>query len=179
MEDGNQMINIIYEDNHLLVVEKPVNIIVQEDETKDKDLLTILKEYLREKYDIVILALGANDLQRQYRTSIEELKYGMESLVELVKTTIPSSTIILVSPSIIGEKVLLSRIFSFLFDVSSIEKSKYIASIYNEIAMAKDCEFLDLEQIAKVSEIDGLHYDESAHKQIADAFFDIISNLSR
>ena len=50
---------------------------------------------------------------------------------------------------------------------------------YYEIAMAKDCEFLDLEQIAKVSEIDGLHYDESAHKQIADAFFDIISNLSR
>lgn len=51
MEDGNQMINIIYEDNHLLVVEKPVNIIVQEDETKDKDLLTILKEYLKEKYN--------------------------------------------------------------------------------------------------------------------------------
>jgi len=51
MEDGNQMINIIYEDNHLLVVEKPVNVIVQEDETKDKDLLTILKEYLKEKYN--------------------------------------------------------------------------------------------------------------------------------
>lgn len=50
MEDGNQMINIIYEDNHLLVVEKPINVIVQEDDTKDKDLLTILKEYLKEKY---------------------------------------------------------------------------------------------------------------------------------
>ena len=41
------MINIIYEDNHLLVVEKPINIIVQEDNTKDKDLLTILKEYIK------------------------------------------------------------------------------------------------------------------------------------
>jgi len=51
MEDGNQMINVIYEDNHLLVVEKPVNIIVQEDDTKDKDLLTILKEYLKVKYN--------------------------------------------------------------------------------------------------------------------------------
>lgn len=50
MEDGNQMINIIYEDNHLLVVEKPINVIVQEDDTRDKDLLTILKEYLKEKY---------------------------------------------------------------------------------------------------------------------------------
>lgn len=45
------MINVIYEDNHLLVVEKPANVIVQEDDTKDKALLTILKEYLKEKYN--------------------------------------------------------------------------------------------------------------------------------
>lgn len=44
------MINILYEDNHLLVVEKPINILVQADNTKDKDLLTLLKEYLKEKY---------------------------------------------------------------------------------------------------------------------------------
>ena len=42
-------INIIYEDNHLLVVEKPTNIPVCEDESKDLDLLTILKQYLKEK----------------------------------------------------------------------------------------------------------------------------------
>lgn len=45
------MINVIYEDNHLLVVEKPINIPTQEDNTKDKDLLTILKEYIKEKYN--------------------------------------------------------------------------------------------------------------------------------
>ena len=38
-------LNIIYEDNHLLVVEKPSNIPVQEDSSKDIDMLTILKEY--------------------------------------------------------------------------------------------------------------------------------------
>lgn len=43
-------INIIYEDNHLLVVEKPINIPVCEDESKDIDLLTILKQYIKEKY---------------------------------------------------------------------------------------------------------------------------------
>ena len=42
-------INIIYEDNHLLVVEKNINVPVQEDSSKDKDLLTMLKEYLKEK----------------------------------------------------------------------------------------------------------------------------------
>lgn len=51
MEDGNQMIKIIYEDNHILVVEKPINILVQEDSSKDKDLLTMLKQYIKEKYN--------------------------------------------------------------------------------------------------------------------------------
>lgn len=51
MEDGNQMINVIYEDNHLLVVEKAPNILVQSDETGDKDLLSILKDYLKVKYN--------------------------------------------------------------------------------------------------------------------------------
>ncbi len=44
------MINILYEDNHLLVVEKPINVLVQSDDTKDEDLLTMLKSYLKEKY---------------------------------------------------------------------------------------------------------------------------------
>jgi 23S rRNA pseudouridine1911/1915/1917 synthase len=43
--------NIIFEDNHLLVVEKPVNMPVCEDSSKDLDLLTALKQYLKEKYN--------------------------------------------------------------------------------------------------------------------------------
>lgn len=42
---------IIYEDNHLLVVLKPINIPVQEDDSKDLDMLTYLKKYLKEKYN--------------------------------------------------------------------------------------------------------------------------------
>lgn len=43
-------IDIIYETNHLLVVIKPANIPVCEDESKDLDLLTILKKYIKDKY---------------------------------------------------------------------------------------------------------------------------------
>lgn len=49
--DGKVMINIIYEDNHLLVVEKPINVLVQADKSGDEDLLTMLKKYLKEKYN--------------------------------------------------------------------------------------------------------------------------------
>lgn len=44
-------INIIYEDNHLLVVEKPVNIPVQADATGDMDLLSVLKQDIKERYN--------------------------------------------------------------------------------------------------------------------------------
>ena len=44
-------INVLYEDNHLLIVEKPVNIAVQEDASKDMDLLNMLKSYIKEKYN--------------------------------------------------------------------------------------------------------------------------------
>ncbi len=41
---------ILYEDNHLLVVEKPVNIPTQADQSGDKDLLTMLKEDIKVRY---------------------------------------------------------------------------------------------------------------------------------
>lgn len=44
-------VKIIYEDNHLLVVEKPVNIAVQEDSSKDLDLLNYLKEDIKIRYN--------------------------------------------------------------------------------------------------------------------------------
>ena len=44
-------IKILYEDNHIIVVVKPVNILVQADITKDVDMLTLIKKYLKEKYN--------------------------------------------------------------------------------------------------------------------------------
>ena len=45
------MINVLYEDNHLLVIDKQANIPVQADSSKDKDLLSLCKDYLKEKYN--------------------------------------------------------------------------------------------------------------------------------
>ncbi len=44
------MIKVIYEDNHIIVVEKPFNIPTQEDESGDMDILRMVKEYIRVKY---------------------------------------------------------------------------------------------------------------------------------
>ncbi|WBL15763.1 RluA family pseudouridine synthase [Sutcliffiella sp. NC1] len=44
------IISILLEDNHLLLVEKPINIPVQADSSGDIDLLTMLKEDLKIRY---------------------------------------------------------------------------------------------------------------------------------
>lgn len=44
-------LNILYEDNHIIVVEKPFNVPVQEDSSSDVDMLSLIKEYLKKEYD--------------------------------------------------------------------------------------------------------------------------------
>ena len=45
------MLNVLYEDNHIIVVAKPCNVPVQSDQSGDTDLLTMVKQYVKEKYN--------------------------------------------------------------------------------------------------------------------------------
>ena len=49
--DGYHMLEIVYEDNHLLVVVKPPNVLTQGDKTGDCSLLDYAKRYIKEKYN--------------------------------------------------------------------------------------------------------------------------------
>ena len=49
--EKNMNLKILYEDNHIIVVVKPAGIPVQQDKTNDIDMLTIIKGYLKEKYN--------------------------------------------------------------------------------------------------------------------------------
>lgn len=46
-----EKLKVIFEDNHIIVVEKPPNIPSQSDKTGDLDMLTIVKNYIKEKYN--------------------------------------------------------------------------------------------------------------------------------
>lgn len=48
---GQSRFEVLFEDNHLLGIVKPVNIPVQEDATGDPDLLSLLKEDVKERYN--------------------------------------------------------------------------------------------------------------------------------
>ncbi len=44
-------LQILYEDNHLLIINKPAGVLVQGDATGDKPLVEMAKEYIGEKYN--------------------------------------------------------------------------------------------------------------------------------
>ena len=44
-------LNVLYEDNHIIVVIKPPNVPSQSDISGDKDMLTMVKEYVKVKYN--------------------------------------------------------------------------------------------------------------------------------
>ena len=50
MSGGKLPVQVVYEDNHLLVVVKPPNMPTQEDDSRDLDLFNEMKRYIAEKY---------------------------------------------------------------------------------------------------------------------------------
>ncbi len=52
MEDGKVMnkLNVLYEDNHVIVVVKPFNVLSQGDSTGDISIMDMVKDYIKVKY---------------------------------------------------------------------------------------------------------------------------------
>lgn len=51
MTGTNPDIPVLYEDNHLLIIDKPAGVLSQEDYSDDPDVLTLCKKYLKVKYN--------------------------------------------------------------------------------------------------------------------------------
>ncbi len=132
----------------------------------------ILPEYLTKDYfDIVVLAIGINDLQLFFRPTLEEFKQGIEKLIKITKDLSPNAKIILVCPSKLDLAGIKSGVFSFQFDGISVEKSYHLPQIYKKLAEKHACKLVDLNEIAKVSPLDGLHFSAESHKKIAENLY--------
>ena len=45
-------LEVLYEDEHILVCIKPMGVPAQSDKTRDPDMITLVKKYLFDKYDL-------------------------------------------------------------------------------------------------------------------------------
>lgn len=132
----------------------------------------ILPEYFTKDYfDIVVLAIGINDLQLFFRPTLEEFEQGIEKLIKITKDLSPNAKIILVCPPKLDLAGIKSGVFSFQFDEISVEKSYHLPQIYKKLAEKHACKLVDLNEIAKVSPLDGLHFSAESHKTIAENLY--------
>lgn len=133
----------------------------------------VLPKYLDETFILIILSLGINDIQSCFNPSLDEIKTGLEQLINITKTTCPSSKILVISPARLS-KSIETIYFRNQFDDMAIEKSKHFAKIYEEIVKENNCLFFDWDKIIEVSDIDGLHFTPESHKKIAYALYDFL-----
>ena len=132
----------------------------------------ILPEYFTKDYfDIVVLAIGINDLQLFFKPTLEEFEQGIEKLIKITKDLSPNAKIILVCPSKLDLAGIKSGVFSFQFDEISVEKSYHLSQIYKKLAEKHACKLVDLNEIVKVSPLDGLHFSAESHKKIAENLY--------
>ena len=124
--------------------------------------------------DILILAIGTNDLQFQYNITSETIKNGLEKLINTAKAK--SGKIIIIPPVKLNEQILKGY-FKCQFDQTSIDKSKHIDTIYKNTAKEFNCFYFDINEFTKPSDIDGLHYSEFSHNIIACKLTDFIHNI--
>ncbi|MFA6908314.1 MAG: SGNH/GDSL hydrolase family protein [Patescibacteria group bacterium] len=132
--------------------------------------------------DMVVLFLGKNDLKAKYNATPESIAGGVEKCIYVIEkegktkaSQVPS--MILVSPPIIEEQERLRFGKKEVDFLGAHEKSKKLGGLYKAVAEQHDAEFLDLSTRITVSDIDGVHADENAHRIIAESIQQIITKL--
>ena len=105
-------LNVLYEDNHLIVVEKPKDVLSQKDETGDFSINEIVKEYLKVKY---------NKLGNVYLGLVHRLDRRVSGIMLLAKTSKAASRLSKVIMSHEFEKKYLAYVEGILDSDSSID----------------------------------------------------------
>ena len=124
--------------------------------------------------DLLILAIGTNDLQFKYDLTVHQFENGLEKLIVTAKNNV--RRIILIPPVILHENVL-EGFFKFQFDETSVSKSKKIGKIYRKLSNLYGLDYFDLNNFVKPSNVDGLHYDSKGHNIISTKLSNYIKGI--
>jgi lysophospholipase L1-like esterase len=113
--------------------------------------------------DLVILALGTNDLKRRFSASAEDIARGVGVLLGIVARSGagidggPPAVLVLAPPPL-GRLSAYAEAFE-----GALGRSLRLAGFVKQIAAETGCGFLDISACAAVSDVDGVHFDTAAH----------------
>ena len=116
--------------------------------------------------DLVVIALGVNDLKARIGVSASDIADGAGALVETVgrSATGPDGgapQVLLLAPPPVGELGDSAEMFE-----GAPEKSRGFSKHYARVADKYACGLLDLATIVAVSTVDGIHFEASEHEKI-------------
>jgi lysophospholipase L1-like esterase len=113
--------------------------------------------------DLVVIALGCNDLKGRFNASAAEIAFGAERLVlmaqaEPVGPGGAPPRVLLVAPPPIARLSGFADMFR-----DGEPKSREIAARYAEVAERRGIGFVDSSQFIRCSDLDGIHYEADQH----------------
>ena len=124
--------------------------------------------------DLLILAIGTNDLQFKYDLTVHQFENGLEKLIVTAKNHV--RRILLIPPVVLNDNILEGN-FNFQFNSTSISKSKKVGKIYKKLSNIYGLNYFDINDFVKPSNADGLHYDSEGHKIISTKLSDYIKGI--
>jgi lysophospholipase L1-like esterase len=119
--------------------------------------------------DLVILALGCNDLKKRFSVSAFDIAEGAARLIFLVRAygECPDGgppRILLVAPPPLAKLTGYAEMFE-----GGTEKSRLIGRRFGEIARQEGVAFLDAGAVIRCSDLDGIHYEADQHELLGRA----------
>ena len=124
--------------------------------------------------DLLILAIGTNDLQFKYDLTVHQFENGLEKLIVTAKNHV--RRILLIPPVVLNDNILEGN-FNFQFNSTSISKSKKVGKIYKKLSNIYGLNYFDINNFVKPSNADGLHYDSEGHNIISIKLSDYIKGI--
>ena len=125
--------------------------------------------------DLLIIALGANDVQPLYNASGYDSARGLEKLIEIGKRSeaSPEGTapdILVIAPTRFNQSCeVVKRLLP-----GTEEKFSLLLEEYRRVAEANACHYLDSNDVISLSEVDGVHMDAPNHKRLGNAVAEAI-----
>lgn len=130
--------------------------------------------------DLVIVMLGTNDLKQRYMLTSDDLRRAMYALIRQIQTTdfgprYPVPEVLLVAPPALRQGKVPDMRAAFQAEAEAL--SEQFGDLYREVAEARECYFLNGDDVTATGQTDGVHLEEEGHELLAEALVDPVREI--